>query len=150
MKSEELVAGVDISKDTLDIYFNDTAGKEQYLKTFNNQKGHHLLLQKLGTGRTYVMEASGPYYLRLCFHLKTAGADVRVENPIAVKRFIQMQLEHNKVIKRTLGGFIAMGWKEKELAGTCPRSKASNAPPSWLLLICSQDKSPKPPTSCMP
>jgi transposase len=96
MKPQILVAGVDVSKDTLDIYYNMPEGKEHYLKITNDAKGHQALLQKLGTERTYVMEASGPYYLRLAFYLKASGVDVRVENPIAVKRFIQMQLERNK------------------------------------------------------
>jgi transposase len=100
MKSENLVAGIDVSKDTLDIFFNDEAGKEHYLKTANDREGHQAIVKKLGTGRTYIMEASGPYYLCLAFTLKTAGADVRVENPIAVKRFIQMQLERNKSDKK--------------------------------------------------
>jgi transposase len=100
MKSQTLVAGIDVSKDTLDIYFNDESGKELYLKTSNNPKGHQAIMQKLGTQRTYVMEASGPYYLRLCFLLSSSGGDVRVENPIAVKRFIQMQMERNKSDKK--------------------------------------------------
>ncbi|HEX8314723.1 MAG TPA: IS110 family transposase [Flavisolibacter sp.] len=100
MKSQTLVAGIDVSKDTLDIYFNSEAGKEHYLKVANDASGHTAILQKLGTFRTYVLEATGPYYLRLAFTLKTAGADVRVENPIAVKRFIQMQLERNKSDKK--------------------------------------------------
>jgi transposase len=100
MKSQSLVAGVDVSKDTLDIYFNDEGGKGFYLKAKNDAKGHLLILEKLGIERTYVMEASGPYYLRLAFLLKTSGADVRIENPIAVKRFIQMNLERNKSDKK--------------------------------------------------
>lgn len=100
MKSQTLIAGIDVSKDTLDIYFNDESGKEHYLKISNNPKGHQAIMQKLGTQRTYILEASGPYYLRLCFLLLSSGGDVRVENPIAVKRFIQMQLERNKSDKK--------------------------------------------------
>jgi transposase len=96
MKSLSLVCGVDVSKDTLDLYFNDEEGREHYLKVANDNKGHQLLLEKLGATRTYVMESSGPYYLRLAFLLKTSGADVRLENPLVVKRFIQMNLERNK------------------------------------------------------
>jgi transposase len=100
MKSQTLVAGIDVSKDTLDIYYTTPNGREQYLKVKNDSQGHALILQNLGADRTYVMEASGPYYLRLAFYLKTSGTDVRVENPIAVKRFIQMQLERNKSDKK--------------------------------------------------
>ena len=100
MKSQNLVAGIDVSKDTLDLYYNDKWGKEQYLKAANTQKGHQAIILKLGRDRTYVMEASGPYYLKLAFCLCLSGADVRVENPISVKRFIQMQLERNKSDKK--------------------------------------------------
>jgi|SRR5215217_843074 len=96
MKSQNLICGVDISKDTLDLYYNDLTGKEYYLKLSNDTKGHCLLIQKLGIQRTYLMESSGPYYLKLAYTLKQKGADVRVENPIVLKRFIQMNLERNK------------------------------------------------------
>jgi len=96
MKSENLVCGIDVSKDTLDIYYNDHLGKECYLRVSNDHEGHLRLINALGVERTFVMESSGPYYLRLAFALKKKGGDVRVENPIVIKRFIQMQLERNK------------------------------------------------------
>lgn len=100
MKSHILVAGVDVSKDTLDICYNDDGGREHYLKVPNNSKAHKLLIEKVGMQRTFVMESSGPYYLRLAFTLQQAGCDVRVENPTRVKRFIQMHLERNKSDKK--------------------------------------------------
>jgi transposase len=100
MKSQNLVCGTDVSKDTLDLFFNDGTGKEHYLRVSNDQKGHAAAIEKLGVDRTYVMESSGPYYLCFAFTLKQKGADVRVENPIAVKRFIQMNLERNKSDKK--------------------------------------------------
>lgn len=100
MKSQDLTCGVDVSKDTLDLYYNDAQGKEHYLKVSNDSKGHDLLISKLGITRTYLMESSGPYYLRLAFTIKQLKGDVRVENPIAVKRFIQMHLERNKSDKK--------------------------------------------------
>src|SRR5215470_4250170 len=100
MKSQDLVCGIDVSKNTLDVYYNDKLGKEYYLKLNNDHPGHQKLINVLGVGRTYVMESSGPYYLQLAFTLKGKGADVRLENPIVVKRFIQMQLERNKSDKK--------------------------------------------------
>jgi transposase len=88
MKAQNLIAGVDVSKDTLDVYYNDVSGKEHYLKVSNDKKGHDLLITEIGVQRTYLMESSGPYYLRLAFAIKKENGDVRVENPIAVKRFI--------------------------------------------------------------
>jgi transposase len=100
MKSKTFVCGIDVSKDSLDVYFNDKTGKEHYQKVTNDTKGHSLLISKLGIDRTYVMESTGPYYLRLAFKLKEKGADVRVENALVVKRFIQMNMERNKSDKK--------------------------------------------------
>lgn len=78
MKSQKLVAGIDVSKDTLDIYFNDSQAKEHAFKVANDAVGHQLLFQKLGVKRTYVLESSGPYYLKLAFLIKSKSGDVRV------------------------------------------------------------------------
>ena len=109
MKSQQLVCGIDISKNTLDIYYNDYLGKEHYRKLNNDHDGHLQLVKTLGLARTYVMESSGPYYLRIAFMLKKKGADVRVENPIVVKRFIQMQLERNKSDKKDANWIYRFG-----------------------------------------
>jgi len=100
MKSKQLIAGIDVSKDTLDIYFNDANGAEHYLKVNNDAIGHHFIIEKLSLDRTYVMESSGPYYLKLAFIIKSSGGDIRVENPVVIKRFIQMNLERNKSDKK--------------------------------------------------
>lgn len=88
----------------MDICFNDDHNREHYLKVPNIPKGHKLILSKLGATRTYVMESSGPYYLRLAFSLQQAGSDVRLENPTRVKQFIQMQLSVIKATKKMHGG----------------------------------------------
>lgn len=96
MNSQHVTCGIDVSKDTLDIYFNDCNGKEYCQQVINDFEGHRLLLKLVGIDAIFVMESSGPYYLKLAFALCIAGATVRVENPIRVKRFIQMNLERNK------------------------------------------------------
>jgi transposase len=103
MKSKTFLCGIDVSKDSLDVCFNDQSNKEHYLRVTNDARGHALLIKKLGKDRTYVMESSGPYYLRLAFLLKSMGVDVRVENAIVVKRFIQMHMERNKSDKKDAG-----------------------------------------------
>jgi transposase len=103
MKSKTFLCGIDVSKDSLDLCFNDHSNKVHHLKVSNDARGHALLINKLGKDRTYVMESSGPYYLRLAFLLKEKGADVRVENAIVVKRFIQMNMERNKSDKKDAG-----------------------------------------------
>lgn len=95
MNSQILFAGVDVSADTLDIHYNLANGKELTLRVPNSQNGHEEVLQKVGV-RCYVMEATGPYYLRFAFYLKAGGAEVRLENPLVIKRYIQMHMERNK------------------------------------------------------
>jgi hypothetical protein len=51
-----------VSKDTLDIFFNDDAGKEHYLKAANDVKATRLLYW--GTENLYY-GSLGPYYLCL-------------------------------------------------------------------------------------
>jgi transposase len=103
MKSKTFICGIDVSKSSLDICFNDQANKLHHLRVGNDASGHALIISKLGIMRTYVMESTGPYYLRLAFKLKKMGADVRVENPIVIKRFIQMNMERNKSDKKDAG-----------------------------------------------
>jgi transposase len=120
MKSQKLLCGVDVSKDTLDLYYNDASGKEHYLKVKNDSKGHELLIGKLGIDRTYLMESSGPYYLKLAFTIKNLDGDVRVENPISVKRFIQMHLERNKSDKKDARWLYFYGRQQESNAWTLP------------------------------
>ena len=70
MKSKPLICGVDISKNSLDVCFNDQKGRLHHLKLTNDERGYNTLLEKLGVQRTYVMENTGPYYFRLAFTLK--------------------------------------------------------------------------------
>jgi len=40
MKSLQLVCGIDVSKETIDVYYNDECGKEYYRKLSNDDQGH--------------------------------------------------------------------------------------------------------------
>lgn len=42
------------------------------------------------------MEASGTYYLQLAYQLHEAGCNVKVVNPLVIRRFSQMQLKRTK------------------------------------------------------
>jgi hypothetical protein len=59
-----------------------------------------------------------------------------VENPIAVKRFIQMHLERNKSqIKKTPVGFTSMPDNSKPVPGRCRLKNSCIARSSWVLSI---------------
>lgn len=134
MKSQQLVCGIDVSKLTVDVYYNDSSGKEHYLKLSNDHEGHLQLISTLGVERTYVMESSGPYYMRLAFTLKNKGADVRVGNPIVIKRFIQMRMERNKSDKKDAKWIYRFAQQCESMNGRCPPGSNFNALKSFLPL----------------
>lgn len=95
--SKTLCVGIDVSKDTVDIHYNNSLG-EHYMKLPNSCFKE--LLKTTGKKHHFVMEATEPYYMNLAFYLKRAGCKVSVENSLSVKRFIQMNNERNKNDKK--------------------------------------------------
>lgn len=73
------------------------------------------------------MESSGPYYLRFAFALHEAGADVRVENPTRVKRFIQMQMERNKSDKKDARWLYRFGVEREASLWSLPSDESLKA-----------------------
>lgn len=68
----------------------------QHLEVANTPAGFRQLVRCGGATSLYVLEATGPYYLAMAYHLVAAGAQVAVLNPLVVKRFIQMHLGKGK------------------------------------------------------
>lgn len=100
-KDQVFVVGVDVSKATFDVYFQDAAAKKHQLKLENSQLGFQGLLSSLPKEKKIkvVMEASGPYYYQLACFLYEKGLQVAVMNPLVIKRFCQMQLQRTKTDK---------------------------------------------------
>jgi transposase len=98
MVETKLVVGIDISKKTFDVALPH---KERYMsKQYSNDvKGFKQLAEALPPGAHCVMEASGPYYLRLATYLHLQGVKVSVVNPLVIKRFSQMRLLRAKTDK---------------------------------------------------
>ncbi len=95
----KLIAGIDVSKDTLDVVYLGKKGLVH--KVFKNTpEGHLRILKTIGNNVHYVMESSGPYYLGLAIRLSMQGVRVSVENGLKVKRYIQMKGERNKSDKK--------------------------------------------------
>lgn len=90
--------GVDISKHTFDVYF-EQAGKGSHFTLSQTEKDYHVLLHLIGKEASLLMEATGNYHLRLADYLHNAGVDVVVENPLKIKRFSQMKLQRTKTDK---------------------------------------------------
>ena len=87
--------GIDISKDVFDVMASD--GK--YYQFTNNFKGFKQFSKLLDSNCHCVMEATGYYHYKLAYFLLENSIKVSVENPLSVKRFIQMKLSKVKTDK---------------------------------------------------
>lgn len=90
------VIGIDVSKQTLDIHIQ---GKSY--KLFNQRSGFEkLITHDPDHSSWFVMEATGPYYLKLAYYLEQRGHHVAVINPLVIRRFGQMRLLRAKTDKQ--------------------------------------------------
>ena len=87
--------GIDISHLVFDV--TDSDGNHYEFK--NNGSGFKKFTKLLKDDCHCVMEATGYYHYQLAYHLLESGIKVSVENPLAVKRFIQMKLSKIKTDK---------------------------------------------------
>lgn len=87
--------GIDISKDVFDVA-DDNGTHYQFL---NSPKGFKKFVQLLDDSSHCVMESTAYYHIQLANALLAADIKVSVENPLAVKRFIQMHLSRIKTDK---------------------------------------------------
>lgn len=86
--------GIDVSKDSFEAAWHTTTW--QGISYANEPSGFKGLLNQLPKHALCVVEASGPYYLRLAYFLHQHGRPVAVVNPLSVRRFAQMQLRRAK------------------------------------------------------
>jgi transposase len=95
MDKDTTYFGIDISKDVFDV----TDSNANYHQYENNSKGFKLFLKSLDRFSHCVMEATGYYHYQLAYFLQENRVKVSVENPLSVKRFIQMKLSKIKTDK---------------------------------------------------
>ncbi len=87
--------GIDISHLVFDV--TDSDGNYHQFK--NNLSGFKKFAKFLNTESHCVMEATGYYHYQLAYYLLESGFKLSVENPLSVKRFIQMKLSKIKTDK---------------------------------------------------
>jgi len=87
--------GIDISH----LVFDVTDSDGNYYQFKNNSIGFKKFLKLLDLDSHCVMEATGYYHYQLAYFLLESGIKVSVENPLSVKRFIQMKLSKLKTDK---------------------------------------------------
>lgn len=87
--------GIDISH----LVFDVTDSDGNYYQFKNNLIGFKKFLKQLDYKSHCVMEATGYYHYQLAYFLQENSIKVSVENPLSVKRFIQMKLSKIKTDK---------------------------------------------------
>lgn len=79
--------------------FDVTDSGGDHYQFSNNPIGFKKFAKLLDGNSHCVMEATGYYHYQLAYHLLETGIKLSVENPLAVKRFIQMKLSKIKTDK---------------------------------------------------
>jgi len=95
MNKDMIYFGIDISKDVFDVMDSN----DNYNQFENSQKGFIKFVRLLDKNSHCVMEATGYYHYKLAYYLIEHNIRVSVENPLSVKRFIQMRLSKIKTDK---------------------------------------------------
>lgn len=99
MQTQTNYTGIDISKLFFDVAI-PFEGKYRHYKFSNDEVGFKALLKVLPEGAHLVMEASGPYYLRLATFVFEQKMAVSVINPLVIRRFCQMRMSRTKTDKK--------------------------------------------------
>ena len=106
--------GIDISKLTFDVAIKKEKGNYLHYKFSNNKEGFKDLLNLLNKENdSCVMEASGPYYLKLATFLNEKNVQVSVINPLVIRRFSQMRMMRAKTDKKDAVMIAEYGKTEK-------------------------------------
>lgn len=119
MQSPTNYTGIDISK----LFFDVAIATDQdysYHKFSNDETGFTALLNVLPEGSQVVMEASGPYYLRLACHLVAKGIAVSVINPLVIRRFCQMRMSRAKTDRKDARMIALYGLSERPALWQAP------------------------------
>ena len=106
------VIGIDISKQTFDVCFREE-NILSHLIFENNLKGFKKFLKRIDSKfDIIVMEASGPYYVRLASYLTSFKLKVSVINPLIIRRFSQMKFYRTKTDKKDAQTIMEYGETE--------------------------------------
>lgn len=105
MDKDKIYYGIDISKDVFDVC--DSHGV--FYQFENSYKGFKQFVKVVVPEGHCVMEATGYYHYQLAYYLLEHHVTVSVENPLSVKRFIQMKLSKVKTDKSDAKMICAYG-----------------------------------------
>ena len=121
MTNLNIFAGFDISKTTFDLTILN-ADQSMCSCLGNDEQGFKNLMGILPAGAHCIMEATGPYYLRLACWLHANGFTVSIINPLVIRRFAQMLLRRVKTDKADARLIAEYGRLHQPAAWTPPAS----------------------------
>ena len=122
MTKVKKVAGIDISKLFFDVCLLYEDGTSQSSQFSNDNVGFKKAATWIGPGVSCVMEATGPYYLKLAIYLHFSTYQVSVVNPLVIKRFCQMRLVRAKTDKVDASLIARYGMSEELQVWTPPHN----------------------------
>jgi transposase len=94
------VIGIDISKASFDVAFQEKDEKFVFHKFSNDVKGFKKFMNVIDVGDHCVMEATGTYYLYLANYLFDQSIRLSVVNPLQIKHFVRMRMVRAKTDKK--------------------------------------------------
>ncbi len=107
------VIGIDISKSSFDVSFQEKDDVFTHCKFKNSMKGFKSFLSIINQQDHCVMEATGPYYLQLATYLHSKRIDVSVVNPLQIKHFVRMRMVKAKTDKKDAKMIALYGQSER-------------------------------------
>lgn len=107
------VIGIDISKASFDVSYRQKRGDFHYEKFSNDLQGYKLFKKHISPEDVCVMEASGPYYSKLCHYLYKQLFKVAVVNPLQIKHFVRMRMVKAKTDKKDAQMIAIYGEREQ-------------------------------------
>src|SRR5688572_6316727 len=126
MAKLNIYAGFDISKKSLDVCLLEQ-GKEVVKQFAYDSQGITSIADWLPKGCHCIMEATGPYYLRLALQLHNEGFAVSVVNPLVIRRFSQMRMRRTKTDKADARIIAAYG--------LCEQPSLWQPPSGWVVKL---------------
>ena len=105
--------GIDISKASFDVAYQKNNGRFHHLQLTNDPKGYRSLFQLIDQQDHCIMEASGPYYLKLAYYLSQREIKVSVINPLQIKHFVRMRMIKAKTDKKDAQMIALYGQSER-------------------------------------
>lgn len=107
------VIGIDISKASFDVSFQEKGEKFSFFKFENKAQGFKKFSNLIEEGDHCIMEATGPYYLSLAHYLFEKGVKISVVNPLQVKHFVRMRMVKAKTDKKDAQMIAMYGQSEQ-------------------------------------